>query len=132
MEIAVLVNLHARRAGDRVLRTVRRVMPEARLVTTRSLRDAVDAAAELHGDPPDLLVSAGGDGTAVTLLTALRDAASAGQAAQSAAGGASATGQSAVAPMAPVIRPAPPLALLPLGTGNGWAHALGAPRWRTA
>src|SRR5262245_58828125 len=109
MEIAVLVNLHARQAGDRVLRTVRRVMPEARVVTTRSLRDALDAAAQLHGDPPDLLVSAGGDGTAVTLLTALRDAASARQAGEDGVASASDTRSPGV------IRPAPPLALLPLG-----------------
>lgn len=112
MDIAVVVNLRARRASERVLRTVERVMPSARVLPTRSIEGARDLAEELHHAPPDLVVSAGGDGTAVTLLTALRDAA----------------GRSTRAG----TRGAAPVALLPLGTGNGWARALGATSWRTA
>jgi hypothetical protein len=49
-------------------------------------------------------VSAGGDGTAVVLLNALREGSAAA--------------------------PGPALGLLPLGTGNGWANVTGAPAWR--
>lgn len=108
MDIAVLVNMKARRGSASVARAVRAAMPGARVVETRSLGDALAAAGELGSSPPDLLVSGGGDGTAVTLLTALRD--------QRVVGGPA----------------APPLALLPLGTGNGWAFTVGAPGWRKA
>lgn len=114
MDIAVVVNLRARRASERVVRTVEHVVPSARVLATRSVEGARDLAEELHKAPPDLVVSAGGDGTAVTLLTALRDAAE-----RSARSGG-------------VPREAAPVALLPLGTGNGWARALGATHWRTA
>lgn len=111
MDVAVLVNLRARRATDHVVRACRAAMPEARLLPTRTLGEAVDFAAGLRADLPQLLVSAGGDGTAVTLLTAMR-------------GGDSAPRR--------VLRGHPALAVLPLGTGNGWAHAVGAPGWRKA
>lgn len=108
MEIAVVVNLRARRGSDRVVRACRAAMPGARVLATRSLDEAIDLAAELRRSPPELLVSAGGDGTAVTLLTAMRDAGE------------------------PRFDDHPPLAVVPLGTGNGWAGAVGAPGWRRA
>jgi hypothetical protein len=111
MDIAVVVNLKARRGTERVVSACRKALPGARLLSTRTLDEAVGFAEGLRADLPQLLVSAGGDGTAVTLLTAMRGAVD---------------GRS----RALVDHPA--LAVLPLGTGNGWAHTLGAPRWRPA
>jgi len=52
---------------------------------------------------PRAVLAAGGDGTAVALVNAL-------------------------ARVVPPSDPLPVLGVLPLGTGNGWAHALGAPK----
>jgi hypothetical protein len=52
---------------------------------------------------PRAVFAAGGDGTAVALVNALAKA-------------------------APADQPLPAVGVLPLGTGNGWAHALGAPK----
>jgi diacylglycerol kinase family enzyme len=84
---------------------VRERLPKARVIVTRSLDDVrtwIDD--ELAADPPELLISGGGDGTAVTLLNELRDRdVEIGQ-----------------------------LGILRLGTGNGWANVTGAPRARDA
>jgi hypothetical protein len=103
-EIAVLVNLRARRGSEAVARKCRRELPGARVVSSRSLDDAAAFAQRVAHAPPDLLVSAGGDGTAVALINALRGR----------------PGMNAT------------LGCLPLGTGNGWARATGAPGWRRA
>jgi hypothetical protein len=103
-DIAVLVNLKARRGSERVASVCRRELPGARVHSSRSLDDALGFARQLTDAPPNLLISAGGDGTAVALINALR-------------------GQPAAAT---------PIGCLPLGTGNGWARATGAPRWRRA
>lgn len=108
MDIAVVVNLHARRGSHHVARTCREHLPEARVFASRSLDETVGFARDLRDKPPSLLVSAGGDGTIVALLNAMRTAEPASDA-------------SAI-PAA--------VGLLPLGTGNGWAGVMGAPRWR--
>jgi hypothetical protein len=113
VDIAVVVNLRARRGSDSVTRGCRAELPDARIMASRSLGEAATFAEELRRSPPELLVSAGGDGTAVALINALR-------APQSATAAASAR------------PPGPILGVLPLGTGNGWARVTGAPRWRTA
>jgi hypothetical protein len=101
-DIAVLVNLRARRGSDAVARACRRELPGAHVVASRTLEDAVGFADRIADAPPDLVVSAGGDGTAVALVNALRG------------------------------RPAAnaPLGCLPLGTGNAWARVTGARGWR--
>jgi len=105
MTVAVLVNLKARRGSEAVARLVRALLPRARLAVTRSLDDARRwITQELAPNPPSLLLSGGGDGTAVALLNELRDSG---------------------------VR-LPPIGVLPLGTGNGWAHVTGAPRARRA
>jgi Diacylglycerol kinase catalytic domain len=103
-DIAVLVNLRARRGSEAVANACRRGLPGARVVASRSLDEALDFARALGSVPPALFVSAGGDGTAMTLINALR-----GQ-------------RAAVAP----------IGCLRLGTGNGLARITGAPRWRSA
>jgi diacylglycerol kinase family enzyme len=105
MDVAVVVNLRARRGSEDVARLVRDRLPGARLAVTRSLGDVqrwIDR--ELAPSPPELLLSGGGDGTAVALLNELRDrSVEIGQ-----------------------------LGVLRLGTGNGWANVTGAPRARAA
>ncbi len=84
---------------------MRTLLPQARLAVTTSLEEARRwVVEELMPDPPQLLLSGGGDGTAVSLLNELRDA----------------------------NTTFPALGLLPLGTGNGWARVTGAPQTRTA
>jgi Diacylglycerol kinase catalytic domain len=111
VDIAVLVNLRARRGSERVVRTCRELLPDARVRASRSLDDALDFARDLRKAPPSLLISAGGDGSAVALINAVRtwsdDARS-------------------------DLLTGPAFGLLPLGTGNGWANVTGAPRWRKA
>jgi diacylglycerol kinase family enzyme len=109
VDIAVVVNLRARRGSERVVRACRERLPDARVMVSHDLDEARGIAKELSGEPPSLLVSAGGDGTAVTLLNALRD----GE--RETAGGFHAA-----------------FGLMPLGTGNAWANATGAPRWPAA
>lgn len=101
MDVAVVVNLHARKGSERVGRLVRERLPRARLRVTRSLDDVrrwIDR--DLAPSPPELLLSGGGDGTAVALLNELRDR------------------------RVDVAR----IGVLRLGTGNGWANVTGAPR----
>jgi diacylglycerol kinase family enzyme len=74
-----------------------------------SLDEAMGFARDLQEKPPSLLVSAGGDGTAVTLLNAMRKEVAVHDGASQ-----------------------PALGLIPLGTGNGWANVTGAPAWRKA
>ncbi|MFT3766947.1 MAG: diacylglycerol kinase family protein [Minicystis sp.] len=107
MDIAVVVNLRARRGSHRVAQACREVLPDANIMVSSSLDEALGFARQLQSEPPKLLVSAGGDGTAVTLINALRRPGS-------------------------DDTKAPAIGLLPLGTGNGWANVTGAPRWQKA
>ncbi len=105
MSVAVLVNLRSRGGSESIARLVRSMLPRARIAVTRSLDEAREwIQREILPNPPSLLLSGGGDGTAVSLLTELR-----------------ATGVAL-----------PPIGLVPLGTGNGWANVTGAPRPRRA
>jgi hypothetical protein len=110
VEIAVVVNLRARHGSQQVAARCRAALPKARVLTSRSLEEALGLADDLRRSPPELLLSAGGDGSAVALINAMR--APAGVA------------------TADAFRTA--FGVLPLGTGNGWASAMGAPRWRVA
>ena len=97
-------------------------MPDANVLASSSLDEARDIARDLSAKPPGLIVSAGGDGTAVVLLNSIRGAEDLG-------------GETRPAPAWMLNRPGaknPALGLLPLGTGNGWASVMGAPKWRTA
>ena len=99
--LAILVNANAKRGGRRVAAQIGRALPGASVRLTRTTEEI---GAWLQTLPaPRAILAAGGDGTVVALLNSLgRTRASAGS--------------------------QPTVGILPLGTGNGWAHALGAPK----
>jgi diacylglycerol kinase family enzyme len=98
--LAILVNANAKRGGRRVAAQIGRALPGA---SVRLTRTADEIGAWLHSLPdPRAVLAAGGDGTVVALLNSL-------------------------ARLGPAYT-SPTLGILPLGTGNGWAHALGAPK----
>jgi hypothetical protein len=96
---AVLVNVRARHGSEAIGRRIQGILPRARVAVTHSFEDArAWVTSELAKDCPDVLLSGGGDGTAIALLNELR--------AQSV--------------------DVPAFGILPLGTGNAWARATGA------
>jgi diacylglycerol kinase family enzyme len=99
--LAILVNANAKRGGRRVAVQIARDLPGASVRLTKLPRE-IDAWLGVLPAPRGVF-AAGGDGTVVALVNALSRATPAGQA-------------------------MPPVGILPLGTGNGWAHALGAPK----
>jgi diacylglycerol kinase family enzyme len=99
--LAILVNANAKRGGRRVAVQIGRALPGARVRLTKSEQE-IDAWLRLLPSMRAVL-AAGGDGTAVALVNAL-------------------------ARVTPPAEPLPVMGVLPLGTGNGWAHALGAPK----
>ncbi len=101
MDVAVVVNLRARRGSEAIGQMIRDRLPRARVTVTRSLDDVRRwIEHDLAPSPPELLLSGGGDGTAVALINELRTSS------------------------VEIAR----LGVLRLGTGNGWANATGAPR----
>lgn len=99
--LAILVNANAKRGGRRVAAQIAGVLPGASVRLTRSTEEI---AAWLRGiGSPRAILAAGGDGTAMALLNALWR-------------------------VRPEPEPLPTVGVLPLGTGNAWAHALGAPK----
>jgi hypothetical protein len=113
VDVAVIVNLQARRGSRRVTEFVQRALPMARVLASTSLDEIDEIVGALARQPPELLIAGGGDGTAMRLLNALRE-----------------HGRPQTFWDAGRLRPS--LAMLPLGTGNGWANTTGAPRWRAA
>ena len=100
-DIAVLVNLRARRGSEGMGGLVQRFLPRARVALTRSLDEARAWISDtLRPNPPSLLLAGGGDGTITGLLNELRTAGVA----------------------------LPAIGVLPMGTGNAWARVTGAPR----
>lgn len=106
MDISVVVNLSARRGSQAFAALAQEKLPGARVIATKSLSDLHRFADETaaRGTPPSLVLSGGGDGTAIALLDALRER--------------------------NVAFPA--FGLVPLGTGNAWAISTKAPRPRAA
>ncbi|MDP3500476.1 MAG: diacylglycerol kinase family protein [Myxococcales bacterium] len=105
MNIAIVVNLNARRGSERFAAWARKALPGSKVVATRTANDVkafVDDAA--RGNAPGVVLSGGGDGTAIGLLDAMR-----------------ARGLAF-----------PALGLVPLGTGNAWAIGTNAPSPRAA
>jgi hypothetical protein len=98
VSVAVLVNVNSRHGSSDVGERILRILPNARVAVTRSLDEArAWIRDELVPSRPRVLLSAGGDGTAVALLNELR---------------------------AQKLE-VPTFGLLGLGTGNGWARATG-------
>ena len=100
--VAVVFNLQARKVTFAAVEAVGRALPDAALVVTRSLSECRHEVQRLAArkTPVRLLLSAGGDGAVSALINA----------------------------WAITKTPLPPLGLLPLGTGNAWAHATHAPK----
>lgn len=97
--LAILVNANAKRGGRRVAAQMGQMLPRARIRLTRT---EDELAAWLHTVAgANAILAAGGDGTVLGLVNA-------------------------VAESDPAFTV--PLGILPLGTGNGWAHAMGAPK----
>jgi diacylglycerol kinase family enzyme len=125
VRIAVVVNESARRGSGAVAGVARRELPSARVLLSRSLHELEGFAEELVSDPPDLVLSAGGDGTAIALLNALRRA---GKPTKSVVSDVT----SELRPRALRPRLGPPIGVLKLGTGNAWARVTGSPPWKSA
>jgi diacylglycerol kinase family enzyme len=104
MRVLAVVNERARRGGANVARVIRSLLPNAQVELTRSLEELTSLAKSLAGESPSLILVAGGDGSAAALLNALK-----------------------ATRRAEVPRSLGRLALLKLGTGNGWANSVGAP-----
>jgi diacylglycerol kinase family enzyme len=98
--LAILVNANAKRGGRRVAAQIARRLPGADVRLTRSTEDVDTWLRGLKS--PRCVLAAGGDGTVIALVNALgrvyRD------------------------------RPLPQIGILPLGTGNAWAHSTNAPK----
>lgn len=113
VRIAVVVNASSRRGSGRIAELARRWLPNANILLSHTL-DELDAfARELVARPPDLVLAAGGDGTAIGVFNAIRRAERELYPARAQKG--------KRRPLGPV------LAALKLGTGNAWARGLGAP-----
>ncbi|MBL8913810.1 MAG: diacylglycerol kinase [Archangium sp.] len=102
MDIALVVNLNARRGSHRFAAFAKKMLPNSRVIATRSVEE-VDRFVEDLGSPR-VILSGGGDGTACGILDALRQR----------------------------NRSFPTLGLVKLGTGNAWAIGTHAPSPKSA
>lgn len=109
--LAILVNANAKRGGRRVAVQIAPVLGAASVRLTKKQGEIDDwlrhlmtqARRDGREGPLRCVLSAGGDGTAIALVNALDR-------------------------VYPKDAPLPAVGILPLGTGNGWARALGAPK----
>jgi diacylglycerol kinase family enzyme len=113
----ILVNANAKRGGRRIAVQIARALPGASVRLTKTIaevegwlrsvlspqegRSGSNGRSGGAGGEPRCILSAGGDGSAVVMLNALDR-------------------------IVPKGQPFPRVGALPLGTGNAWAHALGA------
>jgi diacylglycerol kinase family enzyme len=97
--LGILVNANAKRGGRRIAVQLSRALPGASVRLTRTIEEVEGWLRTLK--EPRCVLAAGGDGTAVSLVNALDRVVPKGQ-------------------------PFPPIGVLPLGTGNAWAHSTGA------
>ena len=98
--VAAVLNGRARRVTPAVVRALRHHLPNSTILVSDDLDQARRHVRRLIEERPDIVLCGGGDGTAVRLLNLWREE-----------GGGT----------------LPTLGILRLGTGNGWARALGAP-----
>lgn len=99
--LAIVVNANAKRGGRRVAVQIAQRLPAANVRLTRSIEEIERWLRSLQN--PRCVLAAGGDGSIVALVNALHHVTPPGVA-------------------------FPPLGILPLGTGNGWANAIRAPK----
>ncbi len=102
--LGIMVNANAKRGGRRIAVQLARALPGANVRLTRSISEVEGWLRSLtspHASPLRCLLAAGGDGTAVALLNGLER-------------------------VIPKRQPFPSVGILPLGTGNAWAHTTGA------
>jgi len=98
----IVVNANAKRGGRRIAVQIARALPSASVRLTRSIEELEGWLRTISANgEPRCILSAGGDGSAVALLNALDR-------------------------VTPKGGRFPAIGALPLGTGNAWAHALGA------
>ena len=97
--LAIIVNANAKRGGRRVAAQIARALPGARVRLTKTVDELSNWLLTLND--PRCILAAGGDGSAIALVNALNR-------------------------VTPPGVPFPPIGVLPLGTGNAWAHATGA------
>jgi diacylglycerol kinase family enzyme len=97
--LAILVNANAKRGGRRIAVQIAEALPSARVRLTKTTEEIAAWLGTL--DRPRCVLSAGGDGSAVALVNALDR-------------------------ITPRSEPLPVVGILPLGTGNAWAHSAGA------
>jgi diacylglycerol kinase family enzyme len=97
--VVAILNVGAGRMTPALGVAIRNALPDAEWVESRSVDEAREAVRRLARTRPRLLVSGGGDGAVTALINLWGE-----------------TGA-----------PLPPIAVVPLGTGNAWAHAVGAP-----
>lgn len=104
MDISVLVNLNARRGSHRFVEWAKKALPGSTIVATRTMDDVKRFVDDAMKSSPGVVLSGGGDGTAVGILDIMRERGHA----------------------------FPTLGLLPLGTGNAWAISTKAPAPKVA
>jgi diacylglycerol kinase family enzyme len=99
--LAVLVNANAKRGGRRIAVQIAGRLGAANVRLTKRASEIGTWMRVLRD--PRCILAAGGDGTAIAMLNAASE-------------------------VWPGETELPPFGVLPLGTGNGWAHAMGAPK----
>jgi diacylglycerol kinase family enzyme len=100
--IAALINGRARKVTPAVVRALQHALPGSTILVSGDFDQARRHVRELIKQRPEVVLSGGGDGAAMLLLNFWRE-----------------EGGEAL----------PTLGILRLGTGNGWARALGAPKF---
>ncbi len=101
--LAILVNANAKRGGRRIAVQISRLMPRANVRLTKTQDEVTSWLRQTLPTKPRVIVAAGGDGTAVSLVNALTR-------------------------VVPADEPLPVIGVLKLGTGNAWANVVGAPK----
>lgn len=104
MSVAALLNGRARKVTPAVVRALEKALPDSTILVSSDLEQARRHVRTLIAERPDVVLSGGGDGAMIRLLNFWREE----------GGG-----------------PFPEVGILRLGTGNGWARALGAPEFFT-
>src|SRR5437868_6095265 len=100
--VAALLNGRAKHVTPAVVRALTKALPDALVLVSMDFDQARRHAATLVREKPDVVLCGGGDGAMVKLLNLLRNSGA---------------------------DPLPPVGILRLGTGNGWARTSGAPRF---